>query len=466
MEGMSMSAALKLRLVHGSEPDREWMAGVHEAVDRMIQEIEDEAMGMQLDELSDLLRIRGQKVTAAVMSGIIKSRIASASHDTHICPSCNKTLRSRGERKRNITTRHGTFEIERPYFYCIDCHQGYYPTDEHLGIVSDSPTQLDIEKGAARLLQRLPFEEASTLFEELTGTSFSDRGMHGLAGRLSAATEIADVLPSKKAIAAAIREGGKGKIWRPIVVVAADGAEVPLRPNTGKRKGARGSGYWKEAKGFRIYLICQDRIVQLMSWHQIANEDEFGQAVRFAATLIPKKTVRIALVGDGATWIWKHLEAAFPGGKQILDYYHCSEHVHKVAALQYASDENQQALWIESTMARLFYGNVGAVMWGLERMNPVSDEAAVEIRNLLTYVTNNEARIDYARARRGQYPLGSGGIESANKFICHKRMKLSGAWWYEINGNAMLRLRCAHYNGTFDEVFAKYKQLRIYGEKA
>ncbi len=422
-------------------------------------------MGMQLDELSDLLRKKGQRVTAAVMTGVIQSQTEAAADDMYACPCCNRTLNSRGHKKRTIVTRHGDIEIERPYFYCVPCRKGYFPTDESLGIVSNAPTQLDIEKAAAKLLQRLPYEEASEVFEDLTGTPLSNRAMHGLAGRLSEATELADVLPTKKAIEKAVREGGKGKVWRPIVVVAADGAAVPLRPDTGRRDGERGEGYWKEAKGFRIYMVCQDRIVQLMSWHQIANEAEFGQAIRFASTLIPKKSVRVALLGDGAPWIWNHLKAAFPGGKEILDYYHCSERVHKVAALQYASDENRQALWIESTMARLFYGNVGAVIWGLERMDPVNAEAALEIRDLITYLGNNEKRIDYRRAKRGQYPIGSGGIESANKFICHKRMKLSGAWWYEINGNAMLRLRCANYNGTFDEVFAKYKHLRIAGER-
>jgi hypothetical protein len=42
--------------------------------------------------------------------------------------------------------------------------------------------------------------------------------------------------------------------------------------------------------------------------------------------------------------------------------------------------------------------------------------------------------------------LGSGGIESSNKFICHVRLKRSGAWWYEANSNHMLALRCAKYN--------------------
>ena len=93
-------------------------------------------------------------------------------------------------------------------------------------------------------------------------------------------------------------------------------------------------------------------------------------------------------------------------------------------------------------------------------MKPASAQAAEEIEKLIGYLKNNAHRIDYESFKRGQYPRGSGGIESANKFICHVRMKRSGAWWYVINGNEMLRLRCAFYNETFDEVFARYKRLK------
>jgi hypothetical protein len=40
--------------------------------------------------------------------------------------------------------------------------------------------------------------------------------------------------------------------------------------------------------------------------------------------------------------------------------------------------------------------------------------------------------------------------------ISHVRLKRSGAWWLEANGNAMLRIRCALYNGTFEQIFADY----------
>ncbi len=69
---------------------------------------------------------------------------------------------------------------------------------------------------------------------------------------------------------------------------------------------------------------------------------------------------------------------------------------------------------------------------------------------------NNKHRLAYQNCRDTGLPIGSGGIESANKHICHVRLKRSGAWWLVENGNTMLRLRCALYNGTFDTVLNGY----------
>ncbi len=91
-------------------------------------------------------------------------------------------------------------------------------------------------------------------------------------------------------------------------------------------------------------------------------------------------------------------------------------------------------------------------------MQATSDEAAKAIANCWTHLNAHRGRIHYRKLRQGGYPLGSGGIESSNKFICHVRLKRSGAWWYELNSNQMLALRCAKYNGTFDQVFARHQR--------
>jgi hypothetical protein len=176
------------------------------------------------------------------------------------------------------------------------------------------------------------------------------------------------------------------------------------------------------------------------------------------AERIPCDQVRIALLGDGAEWLWKHMTTCFPKGRQVLDYYHCAEHIYKVANVHYGQGTEQAVEWVESTMCRLFYAEVTNVIRGLQNMKPTSDEAAEEIRKLIGYLNRNKKRINYRGDRIGGYPIGSGGIESADKFICHTVMKRSGAWWVKETGNEMLRIRCAVYNGTYEKIFNRYKE--------
>ena len=125
-----------------------------------------------------------------------------------------------------------------------------------------------------------------------------------------------------------------------------------------------------------------DRIVHLLSWHQVQSEAELGEALKQVkdAGLIPFDQVRLCVVCDGAPWIWKHVESLFPHARQVLDYYHCAEYFHKVAKAQYAT--SVQALqWIEATLTWLYLGKVAALLGGLRRMQTTSDDAAKAIAN-------------------------------------------------------------------------------------
>ena len=122
--------------------------------------------------------------------------------------------------------------------------------------------------------------------------------------------------------------------------------------------------------------------------------------------------------------------------------------LHKVAKAQYG--QTCQALeWVEATLTRLYMGKVGTVLGGLRRMQATSAEALKAIDNCWVYLNDHRGRTHYGKFRRGGYPLGSGGIESSNTFMCHVRLKRSGAWWYEATSNQMLALRCAMYNGPW-----------------
>src|SRR5688572_18666486 len=99
------------------------------------------------------------------------------------------------------------------------------------------------------------------------------------------------------------------------------------------------------------------------------NEEQLGDALKQVkeAGLIPEDQVRLCVVCDGASWIWKHVESLFPSARQVLDYYHCKEYLHKVAKVQYDSPERALE-WVEATLTRLYLGKVGWVLSGLRRM--------------------------------------------------------------------------------------------------
>ena len=96
----------------------------------------------------------------------------------------------------------------------------------------------------------------------------------------------------------------------------------------------------------------------------------------------------------------------FPNACQVLDYYHCSEYLHKVAKAQYG--QTFQALeWVEATLTRLYMGQVGTVLGGLRRMQPTSAEALRAIDNCWVYLNDHRGRTDYGKFRRGALRWGA-----------------------------------------------------------
>lgn len=445
------------------EPAEEFRFMIHDEVDKWVDMIIAEAFedGKKptLSELSELFAKTKKQFFGACLQALIEKKYSGELDREYApCPKCGKMCKRRRADIKQIVSMQGPSALKRPWFYCVDCSYGFSPLDQVLEL-SRKKYQFDVQHKATRTSAEVPFSGGSDLFAQLTGQVVSDHFMHDTFEAVGEHASLEDVIPEPEQIAERYRQVTQGT-WRPVLVVASDGAHVPTRPKA-RRNEKRGQGRWQEAKGFRIYLLGQDRIEHVASWHQIQNEEQFGRDLSFVASRIAQDDLRIGLLGDGADWLWKHMVACFPKGRQILDYYHCSEHIHKVARLQYGEKSPKCLEWVESTMTRLFYAEVDSVIWGLERMKPAVDLAKQEIGKLIGYLQNNRERIHYRGDRIGGYPIGSGGIESANKFICHTRMKRSGAWWVKQTGNHMLAIRCAIYNGTYDKVFKKYKEVQI-----
>jgi hypothetical protein len=466
------------------EPTSDWTKvptrrELHESFDLWLDSLE-EAVKEEPPSLEVLTRAvlaSRQELTGQVTEALVRQRHAQALEQKNApCPRCGRLLPARGLVSRTVETLVGEVAVERPYFYCLKCHQGFYPLDEALEL-AQRRKQWDIQEAGARLAAEVPFETAQELFSQLTCLSLSDHTTHEVVGEVGWGLGVLEVSPTAEEIAQRVATVAQGKKQPPIMVLAIDGAHVPTRPEGAKGPGkgrkrqrarrARWHGEWKEAKGFRVYLVDKERIVHVLSWHQIQKDDQVGEALRQVqeAGLIPEEQVRLCVIGDGAKWIWKQTKELFPKAAQILDYYHLSERLHKVALAQFYDDPLKKQEWVEATKARLFYGYLEWVLLDLTGMKPRDGEAAEEIRKLWGYLQENQGRVKYRALRRKGYPIGSGGIESANKFISHVRLKRSGAWWYVERANEMLALRCAKYNGTFTRVFQLYKQRGTRGQE-
>jgi uncharacterized protein UPF0236 len=441
---------------------------LHERFDRWLDQLEAALPEgeVTLGQVSETIWALRQQLTGGVAETIVHHTHHEEQHRPQIpCPTCACLLPARGPVRRCVETMVGAIELERPYFYCQVCRAGTYPLDEVLGVCAGR-MQPDVQQAAVDLATEVPYETASTLFGRLSGMTVSSERMHTWTQQVAEGLKVVDVAPSRDEIDRRVAQVAAGRFRRPVLVLGIDGAYVPTRPDSarGRRPGqarhrarrARWRHEWREAKGFRFYLLDGERIIHVLSWHQIYTEEDLGEALQQIkdAHLIPEDTVRLCVIGDGAEWIWKHVQALFPHARQVLDYYHCAEYLHKVAKVQYADPVRAQE-WTEATLTRLYLGKVGQVLGGLRRMQPMSDEARKAIDNCWVYLNDHRRRTHYRTLRRGGYPLGSGGMESANKFICHVRLKRSGAWWYEDSSNQMLALRCAKYNGTFVQVFTR-----------
>ena len=147
-------------------------------------------------------------------------------------------------------------------------------------------------------------------------------------------------------------------------------------------------------------------------------------------------------IADGAKWIWNWIEDYYPQSTQILDFYHCKEHFCSFAKEYFTKKEAFK--WVEDSIEKLKAEQVDILLKELEEL-PVRNKTLEESRNkLLAYLTNNRKRINYGKFIREGLLIGSGAIESANRDVIQKRMKLSGQRWTFQGAKQMLNLRTCY----------------------
>jgi hypothetical protein len=157
------------------------------------------------------------------------------------------------------------------------------------------------------------------------------------------------------------------------------------------------------------------------------------------------------VIGDGAEWIWNLAEQHFPGAVQIVDLFHAREHLWELARKLHPNDEAHQKRWMMVQQHRLDKGKIEKLVLSLRSIDIANPDVAEKIRTEADYFEKNAERMRYPEFRRQHLFVGSGVIEAACKTVIGSRCKQSGMFWTVRGANAILALRCCHFNGRFED---------------
>lgn len=162
-----------------------------------------------------------------------------------------------------------------------------------------------------------------------------------------------------------------------------------------------------------------------------------------------RRCAHVVFISDGAKWIATLVEAVFPGATHILDLAHAREHVGTFGRWA-IRDDGAAEMWIEEAKALVNDGRIDELLAALEPWRGVRTPEGVS--NLHTYVTNHRDMMRYDEFRAAGYFLGSGAIESANKYGTRDRMKLTGMSWGPETAQRMLALKTRLESDRWHEV--------------
>lgn len=382
---------------------------------------------------------------------------------------CGQKAQFVSKRSAVLWTVFGKVEYKRRYYLCPKCHQGQSPLDQKYSMVPGQVTPT-LASLLGVLGVEVSFEEASHLAERFLLFRVSDNTVRKQTegyGNAHAQAEKDWIKQAEDEKSLQIRqrslEPHAGRMYASLA-----GAHVPLQQE------------WRELKTLCWYTVEKIRPVSPqnrprplvgdqshlrakgMKYHcEITEAEQFGRLLWATALQNHLDTYeQVVFVSDGAVWIWRLVERYFPQAGQIVDWYHASQYLTPIAETAFGADIEQAKHWLTQARTDLWEGRIQEVIQSCRTfLHQASSQALVE--KAISYYTNNEKRMDYARLRQQGYLIGSGTIESACKQIAAARLKASGARWTLAGVIATAKARAAWLSKAWDSLKPIYFNLSL-----
>jgi hypothetical protein len=447
---------------------------------RSANEVDDRELQLLYEKLQTSLTL-ASLVLAAWQLGrwfarkLVEQHLQERAQVPHVwsdCVSCGKRLESKGFVARRMLTLVGWVEWRRRVGRCPNrCARSHAtPFDAVLGIRAYQQTSIELMRLGCLLAVFLPFEIAVQLLMQLCGICISDDSIwHWVQhfGRQASAQLDAELEQLAQGIDPTVEP--LDPAWTDLALaIAADGVSVPFRPQSGT---AKGKIQFREVKiavlarlrsvqsrsGRSFTRLVQRRFVAVLGDLDALQSRLHLEALRQGITT----AAQVVWISDGARGFWRLFEQYWAGvAVGILDFYHAAQQLWEAAeAYGNTLPTRTPKQWFERLRHQLRHGYVHRILQEFGRLLKYAstpESAKPTLKRVRQYLSTHLAHVQYRTFKTLGFPIGSGMVESACKWLITQRFKGTGMRWSESGFNHLLHLRLAWVNQRFDVLFADH----------
>lgn len=399
-----------------------------------------------LDEREEEVLRRGQRLLAELLELVA---VAAAPRSPGRCPACGawRPEPTRRQRPRALLSRCGLLRLARELATCKGCGASWAPLDRVLGLAPYQRLTRALREELVQLGIDLPFAKAARHLLRLTGLAVGAetirRHTEAVGLELEAAQQAAIRHVERTREAAEPLDPAPGQL-----VVETDGVMVHFL------------GGWQEAKLGVVAGLQDGELVAPSYVAARESAERFGprllaeaarrgalQVVAWHSRLLGRGLAllrSVAVLGDGAPWIWNLAAEHFGRAIEILDFYHASEHLWALANAFYGQGSAKAKRWAQRQCHRLKHQGPEPLLRALRAAKPHQAEARELLRTERGYFCTNAARLAYPAFREQGLPIGSGAVESAAGHLVQQRLKRTAAMRWSDSGGAALLALCAY----------------------
>jgi hypothetical protein len=329
--------------------------------------------------------------------------------------------------------------VHRAYYHCPACRTGQIPYDRESGLGSGQLSNR-LASAVSLLAAQSSFEEAGRTLRELVGVVLDDNTIAETAERVGEVILARNDAAVEEALEQ--RQPPEAQVKPERLYISTDGATALTLEG------------WREVKCGAVYW--DDPVEGHQSHYAGRMEDceSFGRRLwHLACECGLRQAAEVVVIGDGAPWIWNQAKLRFSRARQILDFYHASEHVWSCANALYGEGTAGARRWADKMLTVLHEHGGRALLKRLRKSCHSRKDPPEALLELTGYICPNVERMDYPAYRAEGLSIGSGPVESACKRLVGGRLKGPGMRWSVRGADAILALRITWLNGQWQNLW-------------